>query len=397
VPQDERKDDTVAAAASSSAALCGAAAAAAVAAGAAESGGRSLADQEQAAAASAGAAPSAILHAAAAAAAHPFSLNDASPEPSSSPDTLPSGSPPAAAAAAGASSASGGSAAAAAAHNEEKTRGLDEDDDMLASGTTGAGMFRRSFSSGPGTPSRSLSELHPTRCDTLDVSCVAQACTMQNLLTYLYTGDIQMPLLQSVPSVFDLATVGHLFHLDRLQDLCALALNRILHTDNALQALKCALHYQARVLGSLESVLQELSDAQSAALASLAGDLQSVHSHQCNAKVHPRLSPLVRVCLEFIVLHWELLWAVSSNVTALQQLPPALFSTIMRLLPLRNVPHAAFSPIYPTVHPQACNLTTHFRRLWEQRTPDSTDFAIVIGDDDAQAIRVHRAVLGQAT
>ncbi len=327
-----------------------------------EVGGRSLADQEAAAAAGGIAAPSAILPA------QSFSLLD----PSASPESPPIG--------------------AAAANAEEKSRSLDEDDDMIAA----AGLLRSSsFSRGGSTPLREkgFTELHPS-VQTLEVHCIAQASTMSNLLTYIYTGDVSMYFLQSsIHLVFELATAAKLLHLDRLQDLCALALNRLLTEQNVLQALKGALHFQAKVLGNLEQICTELSDASAAATASLAQDLHASHSSMANAKVHPRLSPLVRVCLEYVVLHWDVLWTSTANLAALQQLPPALFATIMRMLPLRHISHAAFSPIYPTVHPSQCTLANHFKRLFEQRTVENTDFSIVIGEDESSAIRVHKSVL----
>jgi hypothetical protein len=327
-----------------------------------ESGGRSLADQERAAAAAAAGAPSAILQPSA------FALSD-SAEPSASPDHMLLSVSPAL---------------------EEKTRGLDDDEDMPGSS---GGLIR-----GMSTPGqlRAFNELHPL-VETLEVSCVTTAVTMHNLLTFVYTGDLAMSLLPSVKAVFELATAAHQLRLDRLLDLCALALNRMLQQENFIVALKCALYFQAKVLDNLDTILQDLAEAQAAASASIAGDMHSSHSTVANAKIHPHISPLVRVCFEYIMLHWDICWSSFDNMRALQSLPPALFHTLISLLPMKNLAHAPFSVIYPTVHPQACNLTAHFKRLYEERTPDTTDFRIVIGNDEENAMHVHKAVLGQTS
>lgn len=343
-----------------------------------DTGGRSLADQEAAAAgttaaAAAAASASSILQQ------HSFPLSDtdvsASPEQPSS---------------AGLSSMSASASPAAPSMSlEERTRSLDEDDDMLLANGGGGGVSRA------GGGSTGFSELHPS-VETFDICCVPNAATMHNLLTFIYTSDLSMPLLSSVRHVFELATVAHMLRLERLQDLCALALNRMVHQDNFLQALRMGLHYQSKVLGSLDTICQDLADASAAASASLAGEIHASHSSLANAKVHPALSPMVRVLFEYLILHWEICWARYENLVAFQQLPPAIFHQIMRLLPLRNLVHAPFAAIYPTIHPQACSLTQHFKRLYEERNADNTDFKIVIGDDDENVIYVHKAVLGQS-
>ena len=328
-----------------------------------DTGGRSLADQEMASPAAAAAASTAstssILQSS-------YSLSDA-PFFSSSPDVQPSASP--------------------APSPEEKARSLDDDEDMQL----GGGLARATSSSGGGGGSSGFTELHPS-VETFDISCVPNAITMQNLLTYIYTGDLAMNLLPNVQHVFELATVARLFHLDRLQDLCALALNRMLQQDNFLVALKFALHFQSKVVGDLDQICQELADALAAT--TVASELSAPHSTICNAKIHPHLSPLVRVCLEYLVLHWDLCWESYATLRAFQQLPPAIFALIMRLMPLKNASHAPFSVIYPTIHPQACNLAAHFKRMYEDRTEETTDFRIIVGDDEDNAIYVHKAVLG---
>jgi len=268
-----------------------------------------------------------------------------------------------------------------------EAKALDEDDDDLPMGSS----LDRSASILSSTASVSgYTELHPS-VETLDVMCIPNAATMQNLLQYLYTGDISMTHFTTIRYVFDLAAVAHQFQLQRLLDLCALALNRLLHQENVLQAMRFALHFQAKVLGNLDTVLNALHDA---AHTTLAQEIQTPIHSSANAKIHPLLSPLVRVCIEYIIMHWDTLCAGYDSMVTLQQLPPSIFHTIMRMLPIARTSHAHFSPIYPPIHPQACTLTAHFKRLYEHRTPDTTDFRIIIEHDTLDhTIYVHKAVL----
>jgi len=169
-----------------------------------ETGGRSLADQEAAAgttggaaaaAAAAGASASSILHQ------HSFPLSDT--EVSASPEQPSS---------AGLSSMSASASPSAPSMSlEEKTRSLDDDDDMLLASGGGGGVAR---AGGSGAGSTGFAELHPS-VETFDICCVPNAATMHNLLTYIYTGDLSMPLLTSVRHVFELATVAHVLRLER--------------------------------------------------------------------------------------------------------------------------------------------------------------------------------------
>lgn len=271
---------------------------------------------------------------------------------------------------------------------------LDEDDTPMADLNRSASMGGQA----------GYAELHP-KLDTYEVACVPNAPIMQNLLTYLYTGDLATQFLPTIRHVFELATVAHLLSLDRLLDLCALSLNRMLTQENFLMALKLGLHFQSKVLGNLDTICTSLQDAQTAATASLMTEMHTPVSSTSSAKlIHRHLSPLISVALEFIMLHWETCWANYENILAFQQLPPAIFQTILRLMPLKHISSAAFTPVYPTVHPQACNLAANFKRLYDDRQEEKTDFRIIVGDGDGgedggvvteedHVIYVHKSVL----
>ena len=263
---------------------------------------------------------------------------------------------------------------------------LDEDDNQ-----PGVNEFTRSASMSNGM----FAELHPT-VTTYDIWCVPNPSIMHNLLTFIYTGDLSTHVLPSIQQVFEMATLAHLLHLTRLLDLCALALNRMLNQENFLTTLKMGLRFQSKVLANLDTICSSLHDTYTSSSQSIANEIQSSMSHISNAKIHPHLSPLLRVCFEYIMTHWETCWHSYENLIAFQQLPQPMFQIIMRMMPLKNTSHSTFSVIYPTIHPQPCNLTTHFKRLYENRHQDNTDFRIIVGEgEEEHTIHVHKAVLGQ--